>query len=132
MTLIFATFCKTRTNTFIQGRPICSNFPKSAQKRILKHPTQQTPLPNVPPPQRSPSPTFPLPLPNVPPNAHPPPPPQRIHPPNVSIHPNVPPPLPQRIHPPPSPNVTPPPPPKKKPNDDVPPPLSLSLWLGDI
>ena len=58
--------CKTRTNTFIQGQPICSNFPKRPQNSIFDQlftsttpppsPPQLTPPPlNVPPsPRRKP------------------------------------------------------------------------------
>ena len=92
--------CKTRTNTFIQGRPICSNFPKSVQKQHfwpalhVNNPTPPRPNlhpppphPNLPPPpppptrQRTPSPqrtpsTYPTS--NKPPHQRtPPPPPQR-------------------------------------------------------
>ena len=78
--------CKTRTNTFIQGRPICSNFPKSAQKQHfwpalhVNNVTPPPPRPNLPPP---PSPANVLPPPNVPPQRiqHPTNPPTNVPPP---------------------------------------------------
>ena len=45
-----ATFFKTRRNTFIQGQPICSNFPKSAPPPPTYHqPTTYYPTHDVPP-----------------------------------------------------------------------------------
>ena len=133
MTLIFATFCKTRTNAFIQGRPICSNFQifqKVSKNSIFDQLLTSTPAPTYPPPPPPPTYiTYPLthdhnprrtPVkyshpPNVPPLQHTPPPsnippPQRI-PPNVHQSPH-----PQRIPP----NVHPPPPPTYAPTHDVP------------
>ena len=86
MTLIFAIFCKTRTNTFIQVRPKVVIFQKvfknSIFDQLLASNPPPPPHPNVPPPQR------------IPPHVHPPPQrtnvPQRIQPPlpNVSSPPS--------------------------------------------
>ena len=109
MTLISATFCKTRTNTFIQGRPICSNFPKKKPKNSifdqLFTSTTPPPRPYLPPPPpltySLPS-TYPLNVSNIqlppPTNVLQPPQPHPPHPPPTYPPPMYPPP-PQRTPP---------------------------------